>query len=66
MEGRLSMAIRTKEIAKTYDPTPIEDKWYSWWLESGLFHDEVDTTKEAFSIIIPPPNENGSHHIGNT
>ncbi|WP_286952303.1 MULTISPECIES: valine--tRNA ligase [Aminobacterium] len=58
------MAIRTKEIAKTYDPTPIEDKWYSWWLESGLFHAEVDTTKEAFSIVIPPPNVTGSLHMG--
>ncbi len=58
------MATRTKEIAKNYDPTPIEDKWYSWWLKTGLFHAEVDPSKEAFSIVIPPPNVTGSLHMG--
>ncbi|WP_350449538.1 valine--tRNA ligase [Aminobacterium mobile] len=58
------MATRIREIEKNYDPTPIEDKWYSWWLKTGLFHAEVDPSKEAFSIVIPPPNVTGSLHIG--
>ncbi|MFP4482434.1 MAG: valine--tRNA ligase [Thermovirgaceae bacterium] len=52
------------EIGKAYDPAPIEDKWYSWWLETGLFHSEPDEGKEPFSIVIPPPNVTGSLHMG--
>ncbi|MGC9490336.1 MAG: valine--tRNA ligase [Thermovirgaceae bacterium] len=52
------------EIGKAYDPAPIEDKWYAWWLETGLFHSEPDEGKEPFSIVIPPPNVTGSLHMG--
>jgi len=52
------------EIGKVYDPLPIEDKWYAYWLETGLFHSEPDEGKEPFSIVIPPPNVTGSLHMG--
>lgn len=51
-------------LDKTYDPAPIEGKWYSRWEKDGLFDAEVDNTREAFSIVIPPPNVTGSLHIG--
>ncbi len=52
-------------MAKTYDPAPIEDKWYSTWMERGLFKARPERDKsKAFSIVIPPPNVTGSLHMG--
>ncbi len=58
------MATRDTGLPKNYDPKPIEDKWYEWWLEKGIFQADADTSKEAFSIVIPPPNVTGSLHMG--
>jgi len=54
----------TGKLGKTYDPKPIEDKWYSRWLERGLFEGNADKEREPFSIVIPPPNVTGSLHMG--
>ena len=54
-----------EKMAKTYDPKPIEDKWYSSWMEKGLFKSRPDGDKsKAFTIVIPPPNVTGSLHMG--
>lgn len=54
-----------ENMAKTYDPKPIEDKWYSSWMEKGLFKAcPGDDKSKAFSIVIPPPNVTGSLHMG--
>ena len=58
------MIERNKELSKNYDPKPIEDRFYRWWLDKGLFEADVDKEKEAFSIVIPPPNVTGSLHMG--
>ncbi len=49
---------------KVYDPKRVDDKWYRFWLEKGYFQAEVDSPKEPFSIVIPPPNITGSLHMG--
>ena len=51
------------ELSKRYNPGEIEDKWYSHWLGSGHFHSTPDD-REAFSIVIPPPNVTGQLHMG--
>ncbi|HMM22842.1 MAG TPA: valine--tRNA ligase [Selenomonadales bacterium] len=53
-----------KNIPTVYDPRSVEDKWYSYWEEKGLFHAEVETDKTPFSIVIPPPNVTGQLHMG--
>ena len=53
-----------KELAKTYDPSGIEDKIYQRWIEKKYFHAEVDHTKKPFTIVIPPPNITGQLHMG--
>ncbi len=53
-----------KEIAKTYDPSEIEDRLYKFWDESGYFKPDEDKTKKPFSIVIPPPNVTGQLHMG--
>jgi len=49
---------------KVYDPTRVEEKWYNFWLEKGYFRAELGSSKEPFSIVIPPPNITGSLHMG--
>ncbi|MFW6365619.1 MAG: valine--tRNA ligase, partial [Spirochaetota bacterium] len=52
------------ELASTYDPGTVEEKWYDIWLRSGDFHADETDTKEPYSIVIPPPNVTGSLHMG--
>lgn len=51
------------EIPKTYEPQKVEEKWYSHWMEKGYFHSEPDH-REAYTIVIPPPNVTGILHMG--
>ena len=53
-----------KELAKTYDPSQIEDRIYANWEEKGYFHAEVDPKKKPFTIMMPPPNITGQLHMG--
>lgn len=46
-----------------YDPSAVEDKWYSYWMEHKLFHSEPDG-REPYTIVIPPPNVTGVLHMG--
>ena len=52
------------ELAKTYTPQAFEDKWNQYWIEQKFFHAEPDSTKEPFTIVIPPPNVTGVLHMG--
>ena len=51
-------------MEKTYNPTSIEQALYKTWEEKGYFKPHGDTSKEAYSIMIPPPNVTGSLHMG--
>jgi valyl-tRNA synthetase len=51
------------EIATKYEPKQVEDKWYSEWINKGLFHSEPDE-RESYCIVIPPPNVTGILHMG--
>ena len=53
-----------KELAKTYDPTSIEERTYTKWMGRKYFHAEVDRSKKPFTIVIPPPNVTGKLHMG--
>ncbi len=50
-------------IAPKYDPSIVEEKWYSYWLEKKLFHSEPDT-RIPYTVVIPPPNVTGVLHMG--
>jgi valyl-tRNA synthetase len=47
-----------------YDPSKIEDKWYTYWEENGFFDTQVHPDKEPHTIMMPPPNVTGRLHIG--
>lgn len=51
-------------ISHHYDPSTVEDKWYSYWLENKFFHAEASSSKEPYTIVIPPPNVTGVLHMG--
>lgn len=53
-----------KELAKTYDPSQVEDRVYKSWLENKYFHATISKEKEPFTIVIPPPNITGQLHMG--
>jgi valyl-tRNA synthetase len=51
------------EIPSKYDPGKTENKWYSYWMESGFFRSKPDG-REPYTIVIPPPNVTGVLHMG--
>ena len=51
------------ELAKTFEPGPIEAKWYDHWESMGSFRPERSEA-EPWTIVMPPPNVTGSLHIG--
>ncbi|PWI33489.1 valine--tRNA ligase [Vibrio albus] len=51
-------------MEKTYNPQSIEQSLYQTWEENGYFKPHGDTSKDAYSIMIPPPNVTGSLHMG--
>ena len=51
------------DISTKFSPAEIESKWYKHWEDAGYFHSEPDE-REAFSIVIPPPNVTGVLHMG--
>ena len=50
-------------ISSKYDPSEIEHKWYSYWMDNGYFFSKPDS-REAYTIVIPPPNVTGILHMG--
>jgi len=52
------------ELPKAYEPGAVEKQWYEKWLSNGCFHADEHSSKEAYSIVIPPPNVTGILHIG--
>ena len=51
------------EIPKSYIPKEIEEKWYKRWLDNQYFK-SVPDEREAYTIVIPPPNVTGVLHMG--
>ena len=56
--------LSSMEMDKKYDPKTVEEKWYRFWEEKGLFHSEVDRNRTPYTIVIPPPNVTGVLHMG--
>ena len=54
----------TTEISKGYQPGDVETQWFNRWVESGCFRGDENSSNEAYSIVIPPPNVTGILHLG--
>ena len=51
------------KLADKYAPQEIEQKWYDYWMKHNMFHSEPDE-REAYTLVIPPPNVTGMLHMG--
>ncbi len=52
----------TELLAKTYEPTAIEQQWNTYWQQQAL--GQPSGQGNPYSIILPPPNVTGSLHMG--
>jgi len=55
-----------KDFDQPYNPQNVEEKIYRLWEKSGYFNPDKlpGKRKKSFTIIMPPPNANGSLHVG--
>ena len=51
-------------LEKKFNPKEFEDGLYKHWEEEGYFKPNMDKTKEAYCIMMPPPNVTGKLHMG--
>ena len=51
-------------IDQHFNPAEAEQKIYERWEEAKAFQPSMDTSAEAYCIVIPPPNVTGVLHMG--
>ena len=51
-------------LEKNYNPSDAEQRIYQDWEQSGDFKPDMRSNKDAFAIVIPPPNVTGVLHMG--
>jgi valyl-tRNA synthetase len=47
---------------KSFEPAPIESRWYPYWEANGCFAPSGSGT--PYTIMLPPPNVTGTLHMG--
>ena len=52
------------KLPKAYEPGKYESDTYALWEKSGVFTADPASTKDHFSISMPPPNETSTLHMG--
>ncbi len=64
------MSEQQAELSKAYEPTGVEEKWYTQWVDRGCFTADPFSAKPPYSLVIPPPNVTGvltlGHVLNNT
>jgi len=58
------MSSDKRELASSFVPGDIEGPLYTKWIDAGYFTADANSSKEPFTIVIPPPNVTGNLHIG--
>ncbi|MEN9906123.1 MAG: hypothetical protein RL475_321 [Actinomycetota bacterium] len=58
------MSSEKRELASSFLPGDLEGPLYSKWIDAGYFTADATSSKEPFTIVIPPPNVTGNLHIG--
>jgi valyl-tRNA synthetase len=52
------------DLPAQYAPGEVEQRRYEQWVSTGQFTANPGSDKDAFCIVIPPPNVTGSLHVG--
>ena len=55
---------RSGALPKSWDPSAVEADMYQRWVDAGYFHADTNSSKPAYSIVLPPPNVTGKLHMG--
>jgi valyl-tRNA synthetase len=53
-----------RDLPNRFDYATAQPRLFRWWDEQGLFRATPDSPREAFCIVIPPPNVTGALHLG--
>ena len=53
-----------EKISDKYNPKDFEEKLYNDWESKGYFKPSSYKSKEAYCIMMPPPNVTGKLHMG--
>ncbi len=56
--------MKEAKLEEKYNPKDFEEEIYKEWEEKGYFKPNNDKTKEAYCIMMPPPNVTGKLHMG--
>ncbi len=51
------------ELSKNFEPSQVDSKWYALWMDKRYFSSKPDG-REAYTVVIPPPNVTGVLHMG--
>lgn len=51
-------------LDQRFDPAEAEARIYQAWEDTGCFRPSGDTSAQAYSVVIPPPNVTGVLHMG--
>ncbi|MBW4720835.1 valine--tRNA ligase [Saccharothrix obliqua] len=52
------------ELPSAWNPAEVEAGLYQRWVERGYFKADENSDKPPFTIVLPPPNVNGTLHMG--
>ncbi|HKB82736.1 MAG TPA: valine--tRNA ligase, partial [Burkholderiales bacterium] len=52
------------DLAKSFEPKDIEQRWYPTWESRGYFAVRGEDKSPAYCIQLPPPNVTGTLHMG--
>jgi len=52
------------ELAKSFDPHEVEQRWYPVWESRGYFTRSASPDRPPYCIQLPPPNVTGTLHMG--
>ena len=55
---------REHKLAEKFNPKDFENRLYEDWEQKGYFKPSEDKSKEAYCIMMPPPNVTGKLHMG--
>src|SRR3990172_8730414 len=58
------MTAKTFVLPPQYNPHDVERQLYQRWLDRGAFTARVDSPREPYVIVMPPPNVTAVLHMG--
>ena len=52
------------QLDSKYNWDNLENRWYKYWLQKKYFQADKNSSKEPYTIVIPPPNVTGKLTMG--